>query len=126
LRQFATVWAVAVAGAAAALTGSAGGAPEAGLTVYLPQRLGPEGPPGQIQPVLMPVERDRRAGIPAHRQAVLELRVGPTPDERTHAFSKALSPVIRVPRFKSEGASQPSSCAEASPASSGPLRSCTR
>jgi Sporulation and spore germination len=103
LRQFATVWAVAVAAAAAALTGCAGGAPEAGPTVYLPQRLGPEGPPGQIQPVLMPVKRDRRAGIPAHRQAVLELRVGPTPDERAHAFSRALSPVIRVATVEVRG-----------------------
>jgi hypothetical protein len=56
------------------------------LTIYLPQRLGPEGPNGQRVPVLMPVERDRRGTMSAARQAVLELMAGPAPDERARGF----------------------------------------
>jgi|SRR5215211_216647 len=46
------------------------------LTVYVPQRLGAEGPPGQRVPVLVPVERDRRAAMSPLRQAVLEATGG--------------------------------------------------
>ena len=60
------------------------------LTIYLPQRLGPEGPHGQRAPVLMPVERERRETMSAARQAVLELMVGPAPGERARGFSAAL------------------------------------
>lgn len=60
------------------------------LTIYLPQRLGPDGPHGQRAPVLMPVERERRETMPAARQAVLELMVGPAPDKRARGFSSVL------------------------------------
>ena len=66
------------------------------LTIYLPQRLGPDGPPGQISRVLMPVERDVRAPIPSARQAVLELRLGPSPDERARGFADVLEPTTRL------------------------------
>ena len=55
-----------------------GGGPDR-LTIYLPQRLGPDGPHGQRSPVLMPVERARRETMSTVRQAVLELMVGPPP-----------------------------------------------
>jgi hypothetical protein len=80
----------------------AGGGGET-LTVYLPQRLGPEGPPGQITPVLTPVERERRAGMAAPWQAVLELRVGPSPEERAHGFSAALGPATRLRQMRVTG-----------------------
>jgi spore germination protein GerM len=72
------------------------GGDEETRTVYLKQRLGPEGPRGQIAPVLMPVAREPRDGIPAAHQAVLELRVGPSPDERAHGFLDTLEPETRV------------------------------
>jgi hypothetical protein len=72
-----------------------GGGPDR-LTVYLPQRLGPDGPHGQRAPVLMPVERTRRETMTGVRQAVLELMVGPAPDERTRGFSDVLPPGTRA------------------------------
>ncbi len=66
------------------------------LTIYLKQRLGPEGPHSQIAPVLMPVERERRRGIPEQHQAVLEVRVGPSPDERAHGFLDTVEPETRL------------------------------
>jgi hypothetical protein len=66
------------------------------LTVYLRARLGPEGPHGQIAPVLTPVERDRRAGISAARQAILDVRTGPSPDERAHGFLDTIGPQTRL------------------------------
>jgi spore germination protein GerM len=72
------------------------GGDEESLTVYLKQRLGPDGPHSQIAPVLMPVEREPRDGIPAAHQAVLELRVGPSPDERAHGVLDTLEPETRV------------------------------
>src|SRR5919108_1356295 len=71
--------------AVVAVLAGCGGGPEH-LTVYLPQRLGPEGPAGQRVPVLMPVERERRATMPAVRQAVLEVIGGPAPAERSRGF----------------------------------------
>jgi sporulation and spore germination protein len=62
------------------------GAGSARLTIYLPQRLGPEGPAGQRVPVLMPVERERRAAMSAARQAVLDVMGGPAPEERARGF----------------------------------------
>lgn len=94
---------VAAVGALVSLAGC-GGADGDELTVYLPQRLGPEGPHGQIAPVLMPVERERRDGMPAAWQAVLELRVGPSPDERAHGFSVALEPGTRLREINVAGA----------------------
>jgi len=72
-----------------------GGGPDR-LTIYLPQRLGPEGPHGQRSPVLMPVERPRRETMSTVRQAVLELMVGPAPGERAGGFSDALPPGTRA------------------------------
>ena len=77
------------------LVGCGGGDDET-LTVYLKQRLGPEGPHSQIAPVLMPVEREPREGIPPGHQAVLEIRVGPSPDERAHGFLDTLEPETRL------------------------------
>jgi hypothetical protein len=85
-----------------ALAGCGGGDDET-LTVYLKQRLGPEGPHSQIAPVLMPVERERREGIPAEHQAVLEIRVGPSPDERAHGFLDTLEPETRLRAVKVAG-----------------------
>jgi hypothetical protein len=67
-----------------AIAGCGGGAEQ--LTIYLPQRLGPEGPVGQRVPVLMPVERERRETMSAVRQAVLEIMGGPAPAERARGF----------------------------------------
>jgi sporulation and spore germination protein len=73
------------------------------LTVYLKQRLGPEGPHSQIAPVLMPVERERRGGVPEQHQAVLEVRVGPSPDERAHGFLDTVEPETRLRSVVIEG-----------------------
>ena len=59
--------------------------------VYFPQRLGADGPHGQVVPVLGPVERERRPGMSAAWQALLELRQGPTPTERALGFEPALA-----------------------------------
>jgi hypothetical protein len=86
-----------LAGAAAlgALAACGGGRDET-ITVYLKARLGPEGPPGQIAPVLTPVERDRRDAMSAEWQSILDLRVGPSPDERAHGFLDTLQPDARL------------------------------
>jgi hypothetical protein len=84
------------------LAGCGGGDDET-LTVYLKQRLGPEGPLSQIAPVLMPVERERRRGIPEQHQAVLEVRVGPSPDERAHGFFDTVDPETRLRSVVIEG-----------------------
>ena len=80
----------------AVLVLAACGGDEDRLTVYLKQRLGPEGPHSQIAPVLMPVEREPRIGIPPEHQAVLEVRVGPSPDERAHGFLDTVEPGTRL------------------------------
>jgi hypothetical protein len=66
------------------LTGCGAGSDS--LTIYLPQRLGPEGPNGQRVPVLTPVQRERRDTMSASRQAVLDLMAGPAPKERARGF----------------------------------------
>jgi spore germination protein GerM len=66
------------------------------VTIYLAQRLGPEGPNGQIAPVLMPVERDPRPQMSAAWQAVLELRAGPAPGERARGFRDTVHPSTRL------------------------------
>lgn len=66
------------------------------ITIYLAQRLGPEGPNSQIAPVLTPVERDPRPQMAAAWQAVLELRVGPAPDERERGFLDTVQPSTRL------------------------------
>jgi Sporulation and spore germination len=60
------------------------------VTVYFKQRLGGDGPHGQVVPVLEPVERDRRPHMNAAWQALLELRQGPTPGERALGFEPTL------------------------------------
>lgn len=85
----------------AAASGCGGG--DAELTVYLPQRLGPEGPHGQIAPVLAPVARERRAGMSSAWQAVLELRVGPSPAERARGFRGVLDPRTRLRAIRARG-----------------------
>jgi hypothetical protein len=81
------------------LVAGCGGEPD-GLTIYLPQHLGPEGPHGQRVPVLMPVERERRETMSSARQAVLELMIGPAPDERARGFSDALHAGTRADRVR--------------------------
>jgi hypothetical protein len=81
-------------GALALLAGCGGG--DEGLTVYLKQRLGPDGPPGQIAPVLMPVERERRDGMSAAYQAVLAIRQGPGPGEWGEGFVETIRPETRL------------------------------
>jgi spore germination protein GerM len=66
------------------------------LTIYLAQRLGPEGPSSQIAPVLMPVERKPRPQMSAAWQAVLELRTGPAPHERAQGFRDTVRPSTRL------------------------------
>jgi hypothetical protein len=95
MRRFAPWLAVLV------LAGCGGGREE--LTIYLPQRLGPEGPAGQRVPVLMPVERDRRATMSAVRQAVLEAMGGPAPDERTRGFLDAIPRSTRLTGIRVAG-----------------------
>jgi hypothetical protein len=70
------------------------------LTIYLPQRLGPEGPHGQRVPVLMPVEREHRDAMSPVRQIVLELVVGPAPVERARGFSDVLPLGTRADRVR--------------------------
>jgi hypothetical protein len=90
-------------GAVTLAVGCGGGGDEEMLTVYLKQRLGPEGPHSQIAPVLMPVQREPREGIPPEHQAVLELRVGPSPDERAHGFLDTVEPETRLRSVTIEG-----------------------
>lgn len=82
----------------AALAGC--GAGEDTVTLYLKQRLGPEGPPGQIAAVLEPVERERRAELPPAVQVLVQLRQGPSPDERAHGFEPTISSATRFTRFR--------------------------
>jgi hypothetical protein len=93
---------IAVAALAAIATVAAGACDkvslerEGALTIYLPQHLGPEAPHGQRVPVLMPVERERRETMSAARQAVLELMIGPAPDERAHGFEETIPRSTRL------------------------------
>jgi len=81
--------------AAGALAGCAGGGGDT-ITIYLAQRLGPEGPPGQIVPVLMRVERERRDGMSPAYQAVLGIRQGPRPGEWGEGFVETIRPETRL------------------------------
>lgn len=73
---------------AAAVAGCHGGGDA--IDVYFPQRIGADGPRGQVVPVLEPVERGRRHEMSPAWQALLELRHGPTPAERALGFEPAL------------------------------------
>jgi Sporulation and spore germination len=66
------------------------------VTIYLPQHLGPEGPHYQRVPVLSPVERERSGRISAARQVMLELTVGPAPEERARGFVDTIPLSTRV------------------------------
>ena len=73
------------------------------IDVYFPQRLGADGPPGQVVPVLEPVERERRSEMSPAWQALLELRQGPTPAERALGFEPALDVDERPLRVRIHG-----------------------
>lgn len=78
-----------------ALAGCGGGQDER-ITVYLRARLGPDGPHGQIAPVLTPVQRDRRTGMSPAWQAILDVRTGPSADERARGFLDTIDPRTRL------------------------------
>jgi hypothetical protein len=65
------------------------------VKLYLKQRLGPDGPPGQIAPVLEPVERPPRRAMSAVEQVLVQIRQGPTPEERAHGFEPTIDPRTR-------------------------------
>jgi hypothetical protein len=88
VRSFATLVLAVV------FAGCAGGDRE--VTVYLEQRLGPDGPPGQIAPLLEPVEREPRGGMAAADQVLIQLRQGPTPSERAHGMRALVAPTTRL------------------------------
>ena len=73
------------------------------VSVYLAQRLGPDGPPGQIAPILMPVERTLRTGIPTPYQVVLLVRQGPAPGEWGQGFIETIDTRTRVRSVSVEG-----------------------
>jgi hypothetical protein len=60
------------------------------VAVFFRQRLGADGPNGQVVPVLEPVTRTSRAHMDPAWQALLELRQGPTPSERALGFEPTL------------------------------------
>jgi hypothetical protein len=66
------------------------------VTVFLRQRLGPDGPPGQIAAVLEPASRPPRRGLAPAVQALVQIAQGPTPDERARGFEAAVPPGTRL------------------------------
>ena len=68
--------------AAAGYGGREGGS----VTIYLKQRLGAKGPPGQVAPVLMPVQRERRRRLSPAFRVLDALGRGPTAGERARGF----------------------------------------
>jgi hypothetical protein len=89
------VRAAAVAVVSIVLAACGGGSDD--VTLYLKQRLGPDGPPGQIAPVLEPVQRPPRRAMSAVQQVLVQIRQGPTPDERAHGFEPTIDPRTRFP-----------------------------
>jgi sporulation and spore germination protein len=77
------------------LAAGCGGGDDAMLSLYFKQRLGTKAPPGQIAPVLMPVERRPRLGEKPGRQIVIDLSEGPTPSERARGFLDTIAPEVR-------------------------------
>jgi hypothetical protein len=76
---------------------SAGCAPSNGaVAIYLPTRLGPDGPPGQRSPVLTTVERQQRHGMSQARQVVLDVFVGPSLQERGRGFLETIPLTTRL------------------------------
>ena len=84
-------------------TGCGGTGDRATMTIYLRARLGPDGPPGQRAAILTPVERERRPAMSPARQAVLELLVGPSPDERARGFEDTIPLGTRLLRVTVRG-----------------------
>ena len=80
------------------VTAAGCGGDEERLTLYFKQHLGSDGPPGQVAPVLEPVARERRDAMPTAQQVVVQLRQGPTPDERARGFLPTVPPGSRGPR----------------------------
>jgi hypothetical protein len=78
------------------LLAACGGGERETMTIYLKARLGPEGPHSQIAPVLAPFERERRSQMSAAWQAILEIRVGPSPNERGRGVLDTLDPETRL------------------------------
>ena len=74
------------------------------VTIYLRARLGPDGPHGQRAAILTPVERERRPAMSSARQAVLELLVGPSPDERARGFQDTIPIATRLQGVRIDGA----------------------
>ena len=81
---------------AAVLILAACGGGEKTVTVYLSQRLGPDGPPGQIAPVLMPVERTLRSSNARPYQIVQLIRQGPAPGEWGKGFVETIDAETRI------------------------------
>jgi sporulation and spore germination protein len=88
--------AILIGTALLALLAGCGGGSEESVRISLRARLGPDGPHGQIAPVLTPVERDRRSAMSPAWQAVLDVQTGPSPDERAHGFLDTLDPQTRL------------------------------
>ena len=84
------------------LAGCGGGSGDE-VTIYLRARLGPEGPHGQRAAILTPVDRERRPAMSSARQAVLELLVGPSPDERARGFQDTIPIATRLQRVSIDG-----------------------
>jgi hypothetical protein len=85
------------------LVAGCGGSDPKTVTIFLRARLGPEGPYGQRTAVLTPVERERRPTMSATRQAVLELLVGPSPDERARGVEDTIPNGTRLFGVRVEG-----------------------
>ncbi len=59
------------------------GGEERRVTIYLEHRLGPDGPRGQLAPVLEPVTREPRGDLGDADQVLHQLFQGPAPSERS-------------------------------------------
>jgi hypothetical protein len=70
------------------------------VRMYLKQHLGPDGPRGQIAPVLEPVARPQRPELLPAAQVLVQLRQGPTPDERAQGFEPTFDPGTRFPHVR--------------------------
>ena len=94
---------VALAVALALLCTLAGCRGSETAAVYLAQRLGPQGPPGQIAAVLAPVERTLRGDFAAYREVALLVRQGPMPPEWGLGFVVTIEPATRVMAVRRAG-----------------------
>ena len=83
---------IAIAGAL--MLSACGGAERA--TIYLEQRLGPDGPPRQVAPVLAPAARTLHTGIATPYQVVQLVRQGPAAGEWKQGFVATIDRRTRV------------------------------